>query len=110
MDYLVARLKALGLEPAGPDGGWTQDVPLIRTQVGDGAISVTADGRVTPLAQGRDIYVSTVQPVDRLALANAPMVSVGYLQPRGLDRALFVKLVTAWRHVDRCSQRRLRIE
>ena len=36
VDYLVARLKALGLEPAGPGGGWTQDVPLVRTQVGEG--------------------------------------------------------------------------
>ncbi len=76
--YLVARLKALGLEPAGPGGAWTQDVPLVRTQVGDGTASVSVNGRATPLAQGRDIYLNTVQPVDRVAITNAPMVFVGY--------------------------------
>ena len=27
--YLIGRLQALGLEPAGTDGGWTQPVPLL---------------------------------------------------------------------------------
>ena len=32
VDYLIARFKALGLEPGGLDGGWTQPVPLVRTR------------------------------------------------------------------------------
>lgn len=31
--YLIARFKAAGLAPAGEAGGWTQTVPMIRTQL-----------------------------------------------------------------------------
>ncbi len=30
--YLIEQFRALGLEPGGENGGWTQTVPLIRTQ------------------------------------------------------------------------------
>jgi len=73
VDYLVAQMKALGLEPAGDNGGWTQKVPLIRTKVGTGRISAGV-----PWTQGRDVYVNTVRPADHVAIANAPMVFVGY--------------------------------
>jgi hypothetical protein len=29
VDYLIAQMKRIGLEPAGPNGSWTQDVPLV---------------------------------------------------------------------------------
>lgn len=75
VDWLVARFATLGLEPGGPDGQWTQAVPLVRTQVAKQGV-ITA-GR-TPLVQGTDIYVSTVRPIDRVRIANASMVFVGY--------------------------------
>ena len=31
--YLIEQFKAAGLEPAGENGGWTQEVPLIHTQL-----------------------------------------------------------------------------
>lgn len=34
LGYLIARFEALGLEPAGPDGGWLQKVPLLHTRLG----------------------------------------------------------------------------
>ncbi|HEU0066094.1 MAG TPA: M20/M25/M40 family metallo-hydrolase [Sphingomonas sp.] len=74
VDWLVARFKAMGLQPAGPAGSWTQKVPLVRTKLGTGRVA--AGG--TPLVQGRDIYLSTVRPVDRVTIAYAPMVFVGY--------------------------------
>lgn len=74
IDYLVRQMKAAGLEPGGADGQWTQPVPLIRTQLGQG--SVAAGG--TALTPGRDVYLSTVRPVARATIANAPMVFVGY--------------------------------
>lgn len=76
--WLIAQAKAIGLEPAGPGGQWTQDVPLVRTQLGTGRLQVSAGGQTTSLIQGRDIYASTVRPIDRVAIANAPMVFVGY--------------------------------
>ncbi len=73
VDWLVARFKALGLQPGGRNGSWTQGVPLVRTRLGAGSITAGV-----PLVQGRDIYLSTVRPVDRATIANAPMVFVGY--------------------------------
>ncbi len=74
IDWLVARFKALKLQPGGPNGQWTQAVPLVHTRLGSGTLTAGA----MPLVQGRDIYVSTVRPVDRVAIADAPMVFVGY--------------------------------
>jgi hypothetical protein len=34
VQYLIERFKALGLQPGGDHGGWTQAVPLVHTQVG----------------------------------------------------------------------------
>jgi len=74
VDWLIAQFKAAGLQPGGRDGSWTQPVPLVRTQLGQGRI--VAGG--TPLVVGRDVYVSTVRPEARVSIATAPMVFVGY--------------------------------
>jgi Zn-dependent M28 family amino/carboxypeptidase len=74
VDWLVKRLKALKLEPGGPNGQWTQAVPLVRTQLGAGKIAIGG----VPLERGRDVYVSTVRPVTRAYIAGAPLVFVGY--------------------------------
>ncbi|HEV2597387.1 M20/M25/M40 family metallo-hydrolase [Sphingopyxis sp.] len=77
--YLIGRLQALGLEPAGPDGGWTQPVPLLHTRVGTPTtLAFDRKGSATPLNFGTDIYLSTLQPKDQAVIANAPMVFVGY--------------------------------
>lgn len=73
IDWLVARFKALKLQPGGPNGQWTQAVPLVHTRLGTGTMTAGV-----PLVQGRDIYVSTVRPVTKVAIAAAPMVFVGY--------------------------------
>ena len=78
IDWLVGQLKAIGLAPAGPKGSWTQQVPLVKTQVKSGTMQASLNGAVTPLAQGREIYVSTVRPTDQVKIDNAPMVFVGY--------------------------------
>ena len=61
IDWLVKRLKAIGLEPAGPGGKWTQDVPLVRTKLGDGTIRIGS----TELKQREGVYVSTLRPATR---------------------------------------------
>ncbi|HET6524699.1 M20/M25/M40 family metallo-hydrolase [Sphingopyxis sp.] len=77
--YLIGRLEAMGLEPAGVDGGWTQPVPLLHTRLGTPeTLAFDRKGVATPLTFGTDIYVSTLQPKDRAVVANAPMVFVGY--------------------------------
>jgi Zn-dependent M28 family amino/carboxypeptidase len=77
--YLVEQMKALGLEPAGADGSFIQPVPMIRTRIGTGTMQArVGTGAAMPLTQGRQIYVSTVRPVDRATIRNAPLVFVGY--------------------------------
>jgi Zn-dependent M28 family amino/carboxypeptidase len=79
IEYLTESFKTLGLEPGGERGGWTQKVPLVRTQVGTPrTLAVSIAGKAHSLAQGREIYLSTVRNTDRLAIQDAPMVFVGY--------------------------------
>jgi Zn-dependent M28 family amino/carboxypeptidase len=77
--YLIEQFKAAGLEPAGENGGWTQEVPLIHTQLTTPVkVSVAQGGQTLPLNFPDDIYLGTTRAVDRVAIANAPMVFVGY--------------------------------
>jgi Zn-dependent M28 family amino/carboxypeptidase len=77
--YLIEQFKAAGLEPAGENGGWTQEVPLIRTRLQQPMrFSVQQSGQTVPLRFPDDIYLSTVRAVDHARIANAPIVFVGY--------------------------------
>jgi Zn-dependent M28 family amino/carboxypeptidase len=77
--YLIARFKALGLQPAGEHGGWTQDVPLVHTQVLPATtVSLDAGGRTSALIQAKEVYVKGVNPTDQVDIERAPMVFVGY--------------------------------
>ncbi|MES2897643.1 MAG: M28 family metallopeptidase [Pseudomonadota bacterium] len=77
--YLTKEFAALGLEPAGEKGAWTQNVALVKFELpGASTISLSQDGAVRPLARGTDISVSTLRPVDRVAIKDAPLVFVGY--------------------------------
>jgi Zn-dependent M28 family amino/carboxypeptidase len=79
VEYLVREFKALGLEPAGDKGRFTQDVPLVRFQVKDGgSFSFDLKGQARPLERNRDIAPSTQRPVDRVKIDKAPLVFVGY--------------------------------
>jgi Zn-dependent M28 family amino/carboxypeptidase len=77
--YLIEQFKAAGLEPGGENGGWTQEVPMIRTQLKTPmTLSVQQAGQTIVLKDPDDLYLGTVRPVDRVKIANAPMVFVGY--------------------------------
>jgi Zn-dependent M28 family amino/carboxypeptidase len=77
--YIEEQFRLAGLEPAGENGGWTQRVPLVRTQLDRrGSVTVSTRDRRTALRFPEDIYLSTVRETDRAAIADAPMVFVGY--------------------------------
>ncbi len=79
VEWIIAQYKAIGLEPAGENGGWTQTVPLLRTRIGEPArLEVSMNGSSTPLAVRKDIYVFTLSPEERIRIDAAPMVFVGY--------------------------------
>ncbi|WP_312167106.1 M28 family metallopeptidase [Phenylobacterium sp.] len=79
VEYLVAEFKALGLEPAGDAGAYTQDVPLLRTQLKEGGVfSLDLKGVVRTLERNVDVTATTLRPVDRVEIEKAPLVFVGY--------------------------------
>jgi Zn-dependent M28 family amino/carboxypeptidase len=77
--YIAEQFRLAGLEPAGENGGWTQTVPLVRTQLAKGgSVSVTAKGGRIALRVPDDVYLSTVRETERARIDAAPMVFVGY--------------------------------
>jgi len=77
--YLIEQFKAAGLEPAGENGGWTQTVPMIHTKLqAPMSLAISQGRQTTQLRFPYDLYLGTVRPVDRVRIANAPMVFVGY--------------------------------
>ena len=77
--WLIRQFRGLGLRPGGENNGWTQRVPLIRTQLAARpTVTITQGGETRTLEAPRDIYLSTVREVDRVRIANAPLVFVGY--------------------------------
>lgn len=77
--YLIGRFEGLGLEPGGPDGGWVQKVPLLHTRLGTAeTLGVAVNGQADAWTFGREVYLSTRQPADHVAIDGAPMVFVGY--------------------------------
>ncbi len=79
VNYLVEAFRSYGLEPGGAKGSWTQEVPLLRTQIETPrTLQVTIDGKAQPLTQAKNIYFSTVRDSQKLTIEGAPMVFVGY--------------------------------
>ena len=84
VDYLVARMKAAGLQPGGTlkggTRGWTQDVPLLKSDiVGDATVSLTTKGAVRRLTRGKEIAVrAALTGATAVSIKDAPLVFVGY--------------------------------
>jgi Zn-dependent M28 family amino/carboxypeptidase len=77
--YLVDQFRALGLRPAGENGGWLQKVPLVHNVAGvPTLLEVKFRESTLPLLVGRDINPQTARPVARVTIKDAPMVFVGY--------------------------------
>jgi Zn-dependent M28 family amino/carboxypeptidase len=79
VDWLVARFKALGLEPGGENGGWVQRVPMVHTRITGGGVGYSdgAGHTLTP-ALGVGVALTTVRPQAAVRIQKAPMVFVGY--------------------------------
>ena len=79
IDYLVQRFQALGLAPGGPDGQWTQAVPMIHDVAGaPTTLELSVGGAALPIVAGRDIAPATTRATDRVMIDKAPLVFVGY--------------------------------
>ncbi len=84
IDYVVAQMKAAGLQPGGDlkDGkrAWTQAVPLLRTEIiGKPKLSLMLGDQHEALSQGEQIAIRA--PMDgstSVDIKDAPLVFVGY--------------------------------
>ncbi|MDB5428024.1 MAG: peptidase [Phenylobacterium sp.] len=80
VDFLIGRFKALGLQPGGENGGWTQAVTLNRfvTQKPLTA-AFRVGGEAVPLTFAENVVVQTRRPgADHVRVVDAPLVFVGY--------------------------------
>ena len=78
--YLIQQMKASGLQPGGTlakgTRGWTQDVPLLRSEI-VGTPAASIDGK--PLTQGQEIAIrAPMNGARAVDIASAPLVFVGY--------------------------------
>jgi Zn-dependent M28 family amino/carboxypeptidase len=85
VDYITKQLAAAGVKPGGdPDGKggrrWTQDVPLIQSDIqGTVTASVRFSDVTRTLHQGNEVAIrSTFLPTTHVSIASASMVFVGY--------------------------------
>ena len=84
VDYLIAQFKAAGVQPGGDlvngKRKWTQAVPLLMTQfTAPPSIAVTTPTGTLQLTQAEQISVrAPLNGASNLAIANAPLVFVGY--------------------------------
>ena len=84
VNYLIAQLRAAGVSPGGSvvngKRGWTQDVPLLKSDiVGQPKLTLSMGGRDVALTQGQEIAVrSPLTGVDAVNIVKAPLVFVGY--------------------------------
>ena len=84
IDYVVAQLKAAGVQPGGDlkDGKreWTQAVPLARAEItGTPSLAVNVKGKAQPLTQGEQIAVRAAQDGSaHIDISKAPLVFAGY--------------------------------
>ncbi|TDK23899.1 M28 family peptidase [Luteimonas aestuarii] len=77
--YISEQFAAAGLQPAGDDGGWMQQVTLSRsTLTGPVEATLQAGGTTRPLANSDDIAVESLHPDPRVDLRDVPLVFAGY--------------------------------
>jgi Zn-dependent M28 family amino/carboxypeptidase len=78
--YIVEQFQAAGVQPGGPNGSWHQEVPLMQSDiVGRAELAFMVAGQRQALTQGEQIAVrASMQNIDRVAIAAAPVVFLGY--------------------------------
>jgi Zn-dependent M28 family amino/carboxypeptidase len=79
MAYLTEQFGALGLEPGGTDGTWTQEVPLV-SLTADPSMSLTIAGNdyAETFRYGPDFIAWTTRVVEETSVNASELVFVGY--------------------------------
>lgn len=77
LDYIIAQCRAMKLAPGNPDGTYLQQVPLVGI-TSSGEVTIHAGNASFPLKAGEDYRVASTQPKPEVAIADSPIVFVGY--------------------------------
>ncbi|MCM8558320.1 M20/M25/M40 family metallo-hydrolase [Sphingomicrobium sediminis] len=80
--YVASQYRAMGLEPAGDNGSWFQDVPFVRATPTASSATFTANGISTEMTAEQIAIYANVEQAE--ATVDAELVFVGY----GLDEPL----------------------
>src|SRR4051794_20391777 len=76
--YIADSFARTGLEPAGDNGTWFQDVPLVRLdRLPGGSLSLKVSGKTMPLELGRNATLALRDP-GSTTIAGAPLVFAGW--------------------------------
>ncbi len=77
--YVATQLESYGLEPAGTNGGWFQEVPFREITITPSAceFALVENGRPSTLKWGQD-FVMSPNPLEQDARAEASVVFVGF--------------------------------
>ena len=79
VEYLIQHFEALGLDPGGDAGGWTQSVPLTHTRLqGDFDVKFSSGNSDWRLEQATDLEISSVLPLTSNKIQDAPVVFAGF--------------------------------
>lgn len=80
VDYVIAKLKKAGVEPAGENDGYTQKVQLRRAFTDAGATMQlqSATGQVVDLVEGQDFSLYPNPEAFGTAVSAVPLVFAGY--------------------------------
>ena len=76
--YLIEQFQAIGIQPGGRDGQWTQAVPMMRTFLESPQLAFTYPQGQLQLVQGENIEVSTVRAAEHIHAEEVPLVFVGF--------------------------------
>lgn len=79
VSYLIDKFEAIGLEPGGEDGTWTQAVPLLHTQLQPASsFGFDIQGQQQNLQQAIDVSLETARSQKKSAISEAAVVFVGF--------------------------------
>jgi Zn-dependent M28 family amino/carboxypeptidase len=75
--YVISQIKAIGLQPGSPSGGFVQKVPLYGSR-SRGTITITAGSKEVSMSPVQDFVLWSTFPENRIEIRDSDLVFVGY--------------------------------
>lgn len=75
--WMAARFEEAGLDPGAADGSWYQQVPLVRSALKEGVVTIRSDSGVRELRH-LDEFIIQPNPVRAQSEVTAPVVFAGF--------------------------------